>query len=60
MKISTDRDILEKLFSTYALAFEAAQSAPDKDGNRIYVPIDVKDVARQLGNDPHILFGRLY
>jgi hypothetical protein len=46
--------------AAYAPAFEAAQSAPDKDGNRIYVPIDVKHVARLLDNDAHVLFGRLY
>lgn len=60
MKISTDREILESLFSTYASAFEAAQSAPDQDGKRIYVPIDVKHVARLIDNDPQVLFGRLY
>ena len=60
MKISTDREILECLFSEYASAFEAAQSAPDKDGNRIYVPVDLLHVASLLDNDPHVLFGRLY
>lgn len=60
MKISTDLEILEKLFSMYAPAFEAAQSAPDKDGSRIYVPIKTKEVAQQLGDDPQVLFGRLY
>lgn len=60
MKISTDREIFECLFSAYASAFEFAQSTPDRDGSRIYVPIDVKHVARLLDNDPHVLFGRLY
>jgi hypothetical protein len=60
MKISTDREIFEALQSMYAAAFEAAQVASDKNGNRIYVPIDVAEVARRIGNDPHVLFGRLY
>lgn len=60
MKISTDREIFECLFSAYASEFELAQSAPDRDGNKIYVPIDVKNVAQLLDNDPHVLFGRLY
>jgi len=60
MKISTDREILDRLFNMYASDFEAAQQAPDKDGNRIYVPIDIPAVAEQLGDNEHVLFGRLF
>lgn len=44
----------------YTSEFEAAQSLPDKDGNRIYVPINTREVAGLLGDNPQVLFGRLY
>lgn len=59
-KLSTDRDILKCIFDMYAPAFRAAQIAPDTNGEKIYIPIDVKNVAAKLDNDAHVLFGRLY
>ncbi|KAF1728302.1 hypothetical protein CSC76_05925 [Pseudoxanthomonas mexicana] len=60
-KLSTDREILHCIYEMYAADFRANQKMPDDDvGNRIYLPIDVRAVASKLGDDPHVLFGRLY
>ncbi len=60
-KLSTDREILDCIYEMYAADFHANQQKPnDEVGNRIYLPIDVRAVASKLGDDPHVLFGRLY
>lgn len=60
-KLSTDREILQCIYDMYAPEFGVNQENPDdKNGNRIYIPIDVRVVAKRLGDDPHVLFGRLY
>lgn len=60
-KLSTDREILHCIYEMYAADFHANQKKPnDEVGNRIYLPIDVRAVASKLGDDPHVLFGRLY
>lgn len=59
--LSTDRDILQCIYDMYAPEFKVNQEQPDDTkGNRIYIPIDVRAVAKRLDNDPHVLFGRLY
>lgn len=61
MRLSTDREILQCVYDMYAGDFKVNQVQPnDKNGNRIYIPIDVRAVAERLGDDPHVLFGRLY
>lgn len=59
-KLSTDREILESIYSEYAGAFSKTSLAGDKDSSNIYVPIDVRTIAQRLDNDAHVLFGRLY
>ena len=59
-KLSTDREILESIYSEYASAFSKVSLADDRDSSKIYVPIDVRAIARRLDNDAHVLFGRLY
>lgn len=60
-KLSTDREILHCIYDMYAADFHANQQKPfDQVDNRIYLPIDVRAVASKLGDDPHVLFGRLY
>jgi hypothetical protein len=59
-KLSTDREILEGIYSEYASAFSKVSLADDRDSSKIYVPIDVRAIARRLDNDAHVLFGRLY
>ncbi len=44
----------------YSPRFQAAQDGTHAPGEKIYVPIDLRAVAEKIGNDPHILFGRLY
>ncbi len=59
-KLSTDREILQCIYNKYADSFRAAKIGPHTNGEKIYVPIDVREVANELDNDEHILFGRLY
>ena len=59
-KLSTDRKILESIYSEYAVAFSNVQLGEDKDSSKIYVPIDISSIAVRLDNNAHVLFGRLY
>jgi len=61
-KLSTDREILERIYTDYASAFHKVKHAEDNGSadSKIYVPIDIPAIAKLLENDPHVLFGRLY
>ncbi len=59
-RLSTDREILERIYSDYASAFHKVKLAEDNDSSKIYVPIDIQAIAKSLDNDAHVLFGRLY
>lgn len=59
-KLSTDREILECIYSDYANFFHEVNFTEDKDSSKIYVPINIQTIAQRLDNDAHVLFGRLY
>jgi hypothetical protein len=59
-KLSTDREILECIYSDHSEAFSNVQLGPDKDASKIYVPIDIPAIAERIDNNAHVLFGRLY
>lgn len=59
-KIPTDLEILTVIYNRYEDDFrEFATEEPDKIA-RIRVPIDIEDVADEVGVDEDMVFGRLY
>ena len=58
----TDREILKKIHDRYIGqfgGFDKNNPEPERD-SKIYVPIDCEAIAKELGVDPDIVFGRLY
>jgi hypothetical protein len=58
MRVPTDREILEVIYDRYydTFAFEGRGERAAKN----YVPVDLASVAKTLGVDGDIVFGRLY
>lgn len=58
----TDREILKRIHDRYICEFGGFnKNNPQSDrDSKIYVPIDCKAIAKELGVDPDIVFGRLY
>ena len=60
MKIPTDKKILEKIYKDYKeeyLTYEEDNSIRD---SKVFVPIDIKKISRELKTEGDIVFGRLY
>lgn len=58
----TDREILQKIHNRYLKGFGEFKrdgTEPERS-SKIYVPIDCAVIAKDLGVDPDIVFGRLY
>lgn len=58
----TDREILQKIHDRYLDKFgrfNKDDPEPERD-SKVYVPIDCKALASELGVNPDIVFGRLY
>jgi len=59
-RLPTDRQILLKIYKQYFKTFEQfSKEKADRD-TKIYVPIDIKQISKEFGLDPDIVFGRLY
>jgi len=59
-KTPTDLELLNAIYEKYYGQFaQYSQDEPDRD-SKIYVPIDCSTIAKQLGVDGDIVFGRLY
>lgn len=59
-KIPSDLEILEVIYNRYQDAFRSyATEEPDRIA-RIRVPIDIYEVAEEVGVDEDMIFGRLY
>jgi hypothetical protein len=59
-KIPTDLEILTEIYNRYEDTFRAyATEDPDRIA-RIRVPIDIAEVAEEVGVDEDMVFGRLY
>lgn len=58
----TDREILKKVHDRYIDQFGGfdKEHPENERDSKIYVPIDCEAIARELGVDPDIVFGRLY
>lgn len=56
----TDLAILNRIYERYYDEFSRFRNGTGNRETKIYVPIDVTDIANSLGVDPDIVFGRLY
>ncbi|HEY2865363.1 MAG TPA: hypothetical protein VGK37_17220 [Casimicrobiaceae bacterium] len=59
-KLPTDRYVLERIFRMYESAYPGPKGASERGENDPYVAIDVHAIAKELGCNPELLFGRLY
>ena len=59
-KLPTDLQILERIYGEYGAEFRSYAHSELQRDTRIYVPIDVEEIARRLDTDPEELFGRLH
>lgn len=60
MRVPTDEQILERVWRTYYPVFASYTRDTAGRASKIYVPIDIGSIARDLGVDGDIVFGRLY
>lgn len=59
-KVPTDYEILTEIYNRYQGVFrEYATEDPDRIA-RIRVPIDINEIAEEVGVDEDMVFGRLY
>jgi hypothetical protein len=56
----TDLELLNAIHERYFDAFAAFDEARPTRSTKIYVPVDIQAVARELDVDPDIVFGRLH
>lgn len=60
-KVPTDRQILQAIYDRYYKSFAAhAKDAPYARESKVFVPVNIREVAERLDVDGDIVFGRLY
>lgn len=59
-QLPTDRALLSAIYDRYYAAFSSYSKEESPRSSKIYVPIDVEELAREFRVDPDIIFGRLY
>jgi hypothetical protein len=59
-KLPTDLKILNAVYERYYDEFASYTDGGDSRNAKIYVPIDIKQLAEDLNVDGDIIFGRLY
>jgi len=60
MRVPTDLGILEKIYDRYYPMFAEFSKDTAARKSKIYVPVDIEGIARELRVDGDIVFGRLY
>ena len=60
MKNPSDGNILDAIYKKYLDEFITYDESSPSRSAKIYVPIDCHQIAKELGMDSEILFGRLY
>ena len=60
MKLPTDFQILNYIYSHYYEPFSAFDKDSPERRTKIYIPIDISAISKRFGVDPDIVFGRLY
>ena len=56
----TDLEILEEIYRRYYAAFAEYSKESQNRSTKVYVPIDINQLAEHFGIDGDIVFGRLY
>jgi len=59
-RLPTDLEILNAIYERYYEIFAQYTDGDDSRSTKIYVPIDIKQIAEDLKVDGDIVFGRLY
>ncbi len=59
-RLPTDLQILNAIYDRYYDTFAAFTKGDNSRSAKIYVPIDIKELAKNLKVDEDIIFGRLY
>ena len=60
MKLPTDFQILNYIYTHYYKAFSAFDHDQPERRTKIYVPVDISAISAHFGVDSDIVFGRLY
>ena len=58
--LPTDLKILNAIYEHYYETFVSFSKSDKNRSSKIYIPIDIKTLAEDMGVDPDIIFGRLY
>lgn len=58
--LPTDLEILNAIYERYYDAFVSFSEGDTNRSAKIYVPIDISQIAKDMGVDTDIVFGRLY
>jgi hypothetical protein len=59
-RLPTDLELLNAVYERYYSDFVAHSRADPIRDSKIYVPIEIDEIARAFKVDPHLVFGRLY
>ena len=59
-RLPTDLQILDAVYDRYYDAFSQYQEGDPSRVTKVYVPVDLAEIARELRVDGDIVFGRLY
>jgi hypothetical protein len=60
MKVPTDYEILNAIYDRYYKTFAGFSADAPERAAKVYVPLDIRDIAAGLGVDADTVFGRLY
>jgi len=60
MRLPTDLQILDAIYRGYYEVFAKYAKGDESRSTKLYVPIDIEQIAHDLKVDEDILFGRLY
>jgi len=58
--IPTDLRLLDAIYSRYHAEFSAFSDDNKTRGTKMWVPIDIDELAAKFSTDPDMIFGRLY
>jgi hypothetical protein len=58
--LPTDLEILDAIYERYYETFASFSSGDKSRSTKVFVPVDIDAIAKDMGVDPDILFGRLY
>jgi hypothetical protein len=58
--LPTDFEILNAIYDRYYETFVSFSESDKKRSSKVLVPIDITTLAKDMGVDPDIIFGRLY